>query len=203
MGQPPCTQIRHKKRQKLYPGEAPPQSGANAGNISMRLSNFVVAASLALVSIAPVVDAQMVTRPKQDNTRMDDAIRIYQDAAALYQKGEYKVAEKKMDEFLGKAANHAGGNFVMGLIQIELQDIDKARVFLRNAVKYDSQMVSAKGYLGAIEYVMGDATRGQEQRAALAAMKETCAGACPKAADIDEAIERIDANAAAVAEQGS
>jgi tetratricopeptide (TPR) repeat protein len=195
--------VRLKQKTNIDFGDAPPQSGAKAGSHSMKLSNFAVAAALALTVFAPGSYAQLVTRPTLDTSRMDDAIKIYQDAVALYQKGEFKVAEKKLEDFLGRTADHAGGNFMMGLVQLELQDLDRSRIFLRNAVKYDPQMVSAKGYLGAIEYILGEPAKGQEQRAALAAMKTACAGACPKAADIDQAIERIDANAAALAEEGS
>ncbi|NJN36034.1 MAG: hypothetical protein HC794_02035 [Nitrospiraceae bacterium] len=46
---------------------------------------------------------------------------------------------------------HAGGNFMMGLVQIELQNLDKARTSLRTAVNLDPTMVAPRGYLGAVE----------------------------------------------------
>jgi hypothetical protein len=58
-------------------------------------------------------------------------------------------------------------------------------------------MVSPKGWLGAVEAVLGNKAGALEQKAELEKMKAACAGTCPKAADIDLEIQRIDDNLAA------
>lgn len=137
------------------------------------------------------------TQPAPDVQKNDEDIRKYQDAVKYYQAGDFLLAKTTLDDFLGRQASNAGGNMLMGLVQIQLNDLEKARLYFRTAVKVDPKMVSSRGYLGAIEAVLGDAGKAQDQRAALVKMKADCKGSCPKAGEIDQAIQRIDDNLAA------
>jgi Flp pilus assembly protein TadD len=118
-----------------------------------------------------------------------------------YQNGQFKQAERELEKFLGKVGEHAGGNFMMGLVQIELQNIDKARTSFVTAVKLDPAMVAPRGYLGAIEAFSGNPQGALEQKTALEKMKTDCEATCPKAGEIDMALERINQNMAAAAQQ--
>jgi Tfp pilus assembly protein PilF len=139
-------------------------------------------------------------QPKPDVGKNDKAIRDYEDATKLYRDGKFEQAEQKLKAFVEAHPEHAGGNLVMGLTQVQLGDLDKARIYFRQTVKIDSTQVAARGWLGAINAALGDAAGAAEQKATLDAMKAACAGTCPKAADIDQSIERIVQNQQAAAQ---
>ncbi len=136
-------------------------------------------------------------QPRAEIDKMDDSIKSYQDAVRYYQSGQFKLAEKELTDFLGKVGEHAGGNFMMGLTQVQLGDLEKARSSFRTTVNLDPAMVAPRGWLGAIEVVLGNPQAAADQRAVLAKMHEDCKGTCPKAADIAQGIQRIDENVAA------
>ena len=121
-----------------------------------------------------------------------DPAKKYEEGKAFLAAKDYKKAEKAFDAVLDVAQRDANTNYMMALSQIGQEDFKNARKFLRNAVKYDSNHVYARGWLGAIEARLGDPTKAGEQRTALAVMKEKCAGACPDAATIDAALARIE-----------
>jgi TolA-binding protein len=154
-----------------------------------------------LMTAAPAALAQGGSggQPKPNIDKMDRYIKSYQDAVKYYQTGQFKLAEKELLSFLEHVGEHAGGNFLMGLVQIELQDLEKARTSFRTAVKLDATMVAPHGYLGAVEAVLGNPQGAVAQKAALEKMKADCAGKCPKASEIDQAIQRIDENVAEAA----
>lgn len=151
-----------------------------------------------LTAIAPSSVAQASTQPRQDTTRMDRHVQSYQDGIKYYQAGQLELARREFDSFLGAVGEHAGGNFMMGLVQLQLEDLEQAKKYLGLAVRYDGEMAAPRGYLGAIEYFLGNPDGGAAQRAALVEMHTRCNGTCENLAGIEEAIARIDANAAAV-----
>lgn len=161
------------------------------------------AALCAAFTVAPAVSAQIsraAPQPKVNQDKMDDSIKKYQDAVRHYQAGQFKQAEKELQDFLGRVGEHAGGNFMMGLVQLELQNLDKARTSFRTAVNLDPAMVAPRGYLGAVEAFSGNMQGAAEQKTALEKMKTDCAGSCPKAGEIDTALERVVQNMAAAAQ---
>jgi predicted Zn-dependent protease len=160
------------------------------------------AVCIAFLTMAPAASAQYgITdgRPKIDSTKMDKYIKSYQDAVKYYQKGQLKLAEKELTEFLNNVGEHAGANFLMGMVQVQQGDLVKARSSFITTVKLDPTMVAPHGWLGAIEAVLGNPSGAAAQKAALEQMKAQCAGTCPKAGEIAEGIQRIDDNVAAAA----
>lgn len=162
----------------------------------------ILAAGAALALLAPASFAQFSVddRPKQDIGKMDRYVRSYQDAVKYYQNGQTKLAEQELKKFLNGVGEHAGGNFMMGLVQVDLGDLEKARTSFRTAVRLDPEMVAPHGYLGAVEAVLGNPQAAQEQKAVLETMSAACNGTCPKAAEIAQGIQRIDENVAAAAQ---
>jgi tetratricopeptide (TPR) repeat protein len=122
-----------------------------------------------------------------------DPVKRYAQGAELLKAGNYKQAEKAFDDVLDVAAKDANTNYMMGLTQIGQQDFNSARKYFRNAVKYDGNNATARGWLGAVEAKQGDTGKAAEQKAALEAMKVKCAGTCAEAKFIDAAIAQIDA----------
>jgi TolA-binding protein len=161
---------------------------------------IVAAGCLALFAPTSFAQDGATVRPKQDIAKMDRYIKSYQDAVKYYQTGQTKLAEKELLDFLEGVGEHAGGNFMMGLVQVDLGDFEKARTSFRAAVKLDSEMVAPRGWLGAIEAALGNPQAAMEQKVALEKMKTACGATCPKAADIAQAIQRIDENVAAAAQ---
>jgi predicted Zn-dependent protease len=166
----------------------------------MRMNLMQAAACAVLLALAaPAAFAQGSSRaPNIDQSKMDDSIRSYQDAVKYYQSGQIGLAEKELEKFLGKVGEHAGGNFLMGMVQVQQGNLEKARTSFKTTVKLDPAMVSPKGWLGAIEAALGNLPGAAAQKGELEKLKAACAGTCPKSAEIDEGIQRIDANVAAV-----
>lgn len=164
---------------------------------------LVLAALCVALAATPAVSAQISRagpQPKVNQDKMDNSIKKYQDATRHYQAGQFKQAEKELQDFLGMVGEHAGGNFMMGLVQLELQNLDKARTSFRAAVNLDPTMVAPRGYLGAVEAFSGNMQGAADQKTALEKMKADCAGACPKAGEIDTALERVTQNMTAAAQ---
>jgi tetratricopeptide (TPR) repeat protein len=148
---------------------------------------------------APAAAQELVKRaPNIDQSKMDDSIRSYQDAVKYYQNGQLGLAEQELQKFLSKVGEHAGGNFLMGLVQAQQGNLEKARTSFRTTVKLDPSMVAPKGWLGAVEAALGNLPGAAAQKAELDKLNAACAGSCPKAAEIAQAIQRIDENVAAV-----
>jgi predicted Zn-dependent protease len=168
------------------------------------MSRLFVCAAICAALLAPSVASAQISRaapqPKVNQDKMDASIKKYQDAVRHYQAGQFKQAENELEDFLGRVGEHAGGNFMMGLVQIELQNLDKARTSLRAAVNLDPTMVAPRGYLGAVEAFSGNMQGASEQKTALEKMKTDCGGTCPKAAEIDTALDRVVQNMAAAAQ---
>ncbi len=130
--------------------------------------------------------------PSASGSGVDPAKR-YAQGVELMKAGNYKQAEKAFDDVLDVAGKDANANYMMALAQVGQQDFNNARKFFRNAVKYDGNHALARGWLGAVEAKLGDASKASEQKTALEAAKAKCAGTCAEAATIDASIARIDA----------
>jgi tetratricopeptide (TPR) repeat protein len=172
----------------------------------MRMNTLLAAAGAALLSFGalPAIAQSttgVVRAPNIDQSKMDESIRSYQDAVKYYQTGQLGLAEKELEKFLGKVGEHAGGNFLMGLVQAQLGNLEKARTSFKTTVKLDPDMVAPKGWLGAVEAALGNLPEAAVQKAELEKLQASCAGSCPKAAEIAQGIQRIDENVAAVTQQ--
>lgn len=121
-----------------------------------------------------------------------DPAKRYEEGKQFLDAKDYKKAEKAFDAVLDVAERDANSNYMMAMSQIGQQDFKNARKYLRNAVKYQNEFPQAMGWLGAVEAKLGDADRANAQKAALTKLKTACAGTCPDAAKIDEAIAQID-----------
>jgi Tfp pilus assembly protein PilF len=168
----------------------------------MHIKVILILAAVGGSTLAPASFAQegIAARPKQDIAKMDRYVKSYQDAVKYYQSGQTKLAEQELRKFLDGVGEHAGGNFMMGLVQVDLGDLEKARTSFRTAVKLDPEMAAPHGWLGAVEAALGNPQAAMEQKAALEKMSAACNGTCPKAADIAQGIQRIDENVAAAAQ---
>jgi Tfp pilus assembly protein PilF len=163
----------------------------------MKRAYLLVAATLAALVATPAIAANGGGgggggAPSASGRSIDPAKR-YAQGVELLKAGNFKQAEKAFDDVLDVAAKDANTNYMMALTQVGQEDLNNARKYFRNAVKYDANHALARGWLGAVEAKLGDAAKAAEQKTALDALKAKCAGACAEAAVIDASIARIDA----------
>lgn len=111
----------------------------------------------------------------------------------LLKVADFKAAEKAFGDVLKVAPKDANTNYMMGLSQLGQSDLNDARKYLRNAVKYDGNLAQARGWLGAVEAKLGDMAKAGEQKTALEQMKAKCAGTCPEAALINKGLAQVEA----------
>lgn len=165
----------------------------------MKLITTLAAAGFCLAAIGAAFAqrAALPDQPRPQIGKMDDSIKSYEDAVKYYKAGDLERSRQELETFLGKVGEHAGGNFLMGMVLAQQGDLAKSKIYFANAVKFDPKMVSARGWLGAVNAALGDFPGAQAQRDALAQMDQDCAGKCPRAADIKEGLDRIDQNIAA------
>ncbi len=169
----------------------------------MKLTKTLAAAGFCLAAvgagIAPALAqrAALPDQPRPQIGKMDDSIKSYEDALKYYKAGDLERARQQLEDFLGKVGEHAGGNFLMGMVQAQMGDLAKSKIYFGTAVKFDPTMVSAHGWLGAVDAALGDMPGAEAQRAALVQMQTDCAGKCPKAATIQQEMDRIDQNISA------
>jgi TolA-binding protein len=164
----------------------------------MRMKLMQAAACVVLLAFAAPSAFGQRTTP--DVSRMDAHVKSYQDAVRYYQSGQFELARTELKKFLDNVGQHAGANFLMGMTQAQLGELEESRKYFRDAVKYDPTMVSPKGWLGAVEAALGNSSAANAQKAELEKLKAACAGTCPKAAEIAQEIQRIDDNLAAAAQ---
>jgi tetratricopeptide (TPR) repeat protein len=82
---------------------------------------------------------------------------------------------------------------MMGLAYVGEDKFKDSKKYFESAVRYSKgDHAQARGWLGKVYVKTGNAKKADEQKAALAAMKDKCAGACKDAATIDAAIKQVD-----------
>lgn len=122
-----------------------------------------------------------------------DAVKRYQDGVAAMEASNWKAARTAFADVLEVAGTDANANFMMGMALASDQKFKESRRYFESAVKYSKgQLAEARGWLGRAYIKSGDDKKVAAQKDALLKLKEQCASACKDAAEIDEAIKRID-----------
>lgn len=122
------------------------------------------------------------------------------DAAAEYRKGiaalqakRYAEAKKSFTRVLGVAPRDANTNYLAGLACSGLNDLKRARKHFEKAVKYDGAMVAAHQELGITYARLGDKAKAEAALASLKRLSDKCAGSCPDAAKLRNAVTAVTA----------
>jgi tetratricopeptide (TPR) repeat protein len=122
-----------------------------------------------------------------------DPVEEYRKGIEAYQAKDYKKAASAFDRVVAVVPNHAPAQYLLGASHIGLSNYKKARKPLEAAVKADPAMLEAQRDLGIAYGKLGDAAKAAAQVAKLQALKTTCAGTCPQSAQIDAALEAVNA----------
>jgi tetratricopeptide (TPR) repeat protein len=130
--------------------------------------------------------------PSMPSGKQIDAQKRYAEGIAALQAAKYKDAAFAFKDVLDVSPKNGQVAYMLGVSQAAQEDWKAAQKSLALAVKYAPDLPDAKALLGAVYVKLGDAAKAAEQRAALQAMKDKCAGACPDAAKIDAGLKRID-----------
>jgi tetratricopeptide (TPR) repeat protein len=122
-----------------------------------------------------------------------DPVKRYQDGVTALQASKWKDAEKAFGDVLRVADRDPNTNYMMGLAYVGEEKFKDSKKYFESAVKFSKgEHAQARGWLGKVYVKLGDAKKAEEQKAALAALKDKCAGTCKDAANIDAAIKQVD-----------
>lgn len=122
---------------------------------------------------------------------------FYEEAVKALQSRDFRGAAAALKEAMKDDPRNPIFNYMMGLSQIGLNDLEVARKHLRIAASGRNAAPEPRGRLGWVEARLGDARAASRQRDELVKMQTSCAGACREAAAISEAIAIIDSAAPA------
>lgn len=122
-----------------------------------------------------------------------DPVVEYRNGIAAFEAKDYKKAAAAFKRVVAVVPSHAPAQYLLGASMIGQGDYKHAIKPLEAAVKADPSLLDAHRDL-AISYAkQGDAAKAGVQRDAVAARKTACAGTCPESAQIDGALQMIDA----------
>ncbi|MBU6320143.1 MAG: hypothetical protein KGS00_10855 [Alphaproteobacteria bacterium] len=164
---------------------------------------LLASASLLGVSLgaAPPASAQRMGTPSSvtggGNTVLPSLERtnpqlFYQEAVKALQAKDFRGAAAALKEAMKDDPRNPTFNYLMGLSQIGLNDLEVARRHLKIAASGRNAAPEPKGRLGWVETRLGDAKAALRQREDLVKMQAACSGSCPESAAISEAISIID-----------
>jgi tetratricopeptide (TPR) repeat protein len=122
-----------------------------------------------------------------------DPVAEYRKGVEAYQAKDYKKAAAAFERVVSVVPNHAPAQYLLGASQIGLGNFKKAKRPLEAAVKADPAMLEAQRDLGIAYGKLGDAAKAAAQVEKLQELKTGCAGTCPQAAQIDAALEAVNA----------
>lgn len=130
------------------------------------------------------------SRPSQSVPKFDPAEK-YQEGVAAIKAGDAAKAEKAFKKVLTVTKKDANTNYLLGLSQAAQKKFKKAQKPLKRALKYDPDLISARGLLGRVYTVLGKTKDASKQRKALVDLQTKC-GDCQDKAKINAALLQID-----------
>lgn len=122
-----------------------------------------------------------------------DPVAEYRKGVEAYQAKDYKTAATAFGRVVSVVPSHAPAQYLLGASQIGMGNFKKAKRPLEAAVKADPNLIEAQRDLGVAYAKLGEAEKAAGQVTKLTALKTTCAGTCPQATQIDEALSAVNA----------
>ena len=122
-----------------------------------------------------------------------DPVVEYRKGIEAFEAKDYKKAATAFKHVISVVPTHAPAQYLLGASLMGQGDYKRAIKPLEAALKADPSLIDAQRDL-AISYAhQGDAAKAAAQREAIAARKTACAATCPEEAQIDAALQMIDA----------
>jgi tetratricopeptide (TPR) repeat protein len=122
-----------------------------------------------------------------------DPVAEYRKGVEAYQAKDFKAAATAFGRVVAVVPNHAPAQYLLGASHIGQGNFKKAKRPLEAAIKAEPAMLEAQRDLGITYGKLGDATKAAAQVEKLQALKTSCAGTCPQSAQIDAALEAVNA----------
>ncbi len=120
-----------------------------------------------------------------------DPVEEYQKGVQFMQSGEYRKAIKSFKRVLSVARKDANTNMLLGMAYISDGKFKRARKPLEKAIKYDANLIQARGHLGAVYQFLGKTDKAQEQRSVLEQLQAQCQQ-CRDEEKINRALIRLE-----------
>ena len=125
-----------------------------------------------------------------------DPVVEYQDGLAALKAGDYKAAERDFDHVLDVAPDNAPTLFLMGLAQSGQGNFRGAQRSYTHSLRADPKPVAVRRELALTWIKLGQPDKARAELATLQTRASACAGTCPDAADLQAAIDAINAGLA-------
>lgn len=165
-----------------------------SGSRSILLSTSVVLALLAASAARPApLDGPLpiIQRPKFDPQSE------YTAGMAALADQNYRDAKSHFEHVLSIMPNHPRALYGAGVAEAALGDLKGAARDYQNALRSEPNLVDAWHQLALTNAKLGRDDQARLQLARLKRFAETCASACPQAADITAAIVEVETTLAA------
>jgi tetratricopeptide (TPR) repeat protein len=120
-----------------------------------------------------------------------DPTADYQAGVAALKESRFADAKRAFDRVLGVTATDANTNYLAGLARAGLKDDKGAARYFAKAIKYDDTLIPAHKQYGLALVGAGQRDKAQAELDAMKARAATCAGTCPQAADLKDAVDSI------------
>jgi tetratricopeptide (TPR) repeat protein len=134
--------------------------------------------------------------PSMSAPQFDPAAE-YRNGIEALQAQRFADAKRSFARVLEVAPRDANTNYLAGLANAGLGDLKNARKYYEKAVKADKEMVLAHRELAITYAKLGDRPKAEAELAILNQLNSSCAGSCPKAADLTASIAAVQAALAA------
>jgi len=117
-------------------------------------------------------------------------VQDYQKGVSYLREQNFKKAERSFSRVLKGTTRNANANYLMGLSKVGLEKHKSAARYFKSAVRYDKNLIEARGGLGAAYANYGKIEKSQAVLAELETMAADCNG-CANASRITQAISSI------------
>jgi tetratricopeptide (TPR) repeat protein len=122
-----------------------------------------------------------------------DAAAEYRSGIEALQANRFADAKRSFGHVLAVAPRDANTNYLAGLADAGLNDLNNAKKHYEKAVKADKDMVLAHRELAITYAKLGERPKAEAELAVLNQLNTACAGSCAKSADLTASISAVQA----------
>jgi Flp pilus assembly protein TadD len=133
--------------------------------------------------------------PSMDAPRYDPTVE-YRNGITALKAGDYKTAERSFDHVLDVAPDNAPTLFLMGLAQSGQGNFRGAQRSYTHSLRTDPKQIAVRRELALTWIKLGQPDKARAELATLQTRATACANTCPDAADLQAAIDAINAGLA-------
>lgn len=117
-------------------------------------------------------------------------VKDYQEGVSYLRESNFKKAERSFSRVIKGTRRNANANYYMGIAKVGLDKHKSAARYFKYAVKYDPNLIEARGELGAAYAKSDKVEKSQTVLADLETLAAQCNG-CANATRISQAISKV------------